>query len=85
MAERELAGCLRLSSCTSSRRELLGRSGTGFHEPDVLPVTQPTVSKTGRKQEHWPQIVACLNSLFIHRWIPEGTDVATLTPALQRR
>jgi len=40
------------SSFTGSWREPLGTSVTGFYRPDVLPVTQPTVSK------HWGKLKA---------------------------
>ena len=39
------------SSSTCYRTEPLGISGTGFYLPDVLPVTQPTVSEHWRKHK----------------------------------
>jgi len=40
----------RVPSFTHSRTEPFGISGKGFYGPDVLPVTQPTVSKHWRKE-----------------------------------
>jgi len=45
-------GLVALSSSACSGKEALVTSGTGFYQPDVLPVTQPTVSK------HQPKPVA---------------------------
>jgi len=82
--EPESASSLRSSSSSCSGREPLWISGMGFLRQDVLPVTQPSVSKHWREHEELTLTSGLTSAFLIHHQAPGSAKASPQMPLPHR-